>query len=89
MPELRPEPKPSEGYINLTDKETLYALRCVADTPPQDCQVHGAFIGISKRALMSLVADGLLRVEGEIVPCYRLTPGGRRVVDLAGRFRHG
>lgn len=80
------------GYINLTDQEKLYALRCIADTPIQDCGTHGVHLGLSQRALKSLIQDGLLRVAGEDsgFPICRLTNEGMALMELkGGRFKHG
>lgn len=77
-------PKQISGYINLTDRETLYALRCVAQAEP----ATASRIGIAKRALSSLAADGLL-TYWDMFETFEVSEGGRRVLDLAGGFKYG
>lgn len=75
------------GYINLTDKEKLYAMRSVFEVWKPRFWPTSAYLGISRRALKSLEADGLVEQMAEDM--WGLTENGARVVSMAGGFKHG
>ena len=77
------------GYINLTDKEKLCALRCIALVERRYFHPSSEHLGIAKRALKSLEADGFVTEDAPGVDLWLLTPNGRLIVDSAGGFTYG
>ena len=77
------------GYIELTDAERLYVLRCLSQVG------HGTAnkVGIAYRALCSLRTDGLVEGETGIFAddtIFQLSPKGKAwLAEHGGGFTYG
>lgn len=86
-----PERLGGTSHINLTDEEKLYALRCVYQMWKPTFWPSSKELGIAKRVMKSLEADGLVERAGLLVgDMWGLTPEGVEWMQgRGGEFKYG